>query len=137
MRTVSLEMAKKLKEAGLQHQIVYGDWYLAWLPTEETYLQKPVLYDYTAYGPYEEDIWLPTLSDLLEWLEERGYYWSMHRIVWGDGTNKYLTTVYEMDVQTGHLEEVQRFVSNTPEDTVAKAVLLLLEQERESKNGDR
>lgn len=125
MRTVSLEMAKKLKEAGLQHQIVYGDWYLAWLPTEETYLQKPVLYDYTAYGPYEEDIWLPTLSDLLEWLEGREYKYTISFFETVKGLKPFIRIWKPENI----IGDTNAFYADTPEDAVAKAVLGVLEQE--------
>lgn len=126
MRTVSLELARKLKEAGLQHQITYGDWYLAWLPTEEIYLQKPVLYDYTACGPYEEDIWLPTLADLLEWLEWRGYEWTMYTTEYSDDGINYKRG-YAFQLEQTCLTEP--FVANTYEDTAAQAILWVLEQE--------
>ncbi len=130
MRTVSLEMAKKLKEAGLQHQIVYGDWYLAWLPTEETYLQKPVLYDYTAYGPYEEDIWLPTLSDLLEWLEGRGYVVDITQpLIFEKDSPYFICDIWEKSTISEYWEHVGTFEANSREDAAAKAVLWVLEQE--------
>lgn len=129
MRTVSLELAKKLKEAGLQHQITYGDWYLAWLPTEEIYLQKPVLYDYTACGPYEEDIWLPTLADLLEWLEGQGwrYKLSLHY------NNKYCIQLCASNILSYWMWG-DGFYADICEDAAAKAVLWVLEQEETSRD---
>jgi hypothetical protein len=118
-------MAKKLKEAGLQHQIVIGDWHLAWLPKDKTYASCPSLFDCVSAGPYEEDIWLPTLPDLLEWLEGREYKYTISFFETVKGLKPFIRIWKPENI----IGDTNAFYADTPEDAVAKAVLGVLEQE--------
>lgn len=126
MRTVSYEMAKKLKDAGLRWEPKIGDFHLQDNETEIRICQY--------IPPNKEELadrclWLPTLSDLLEWLEGRGYWWSIHTMAWEDWTIKYLIVIYEKDISTEYFTEAHRIISDTPEKATAEAVLWVLEQE--------
>lgn len=67
MKTVSLELAKRLKSAGLEWKPKRGDWFNAPIFNVDIFCLV------TTFGEFdvkENHIWLPSLSDLLEVLEK-------------------------------------------------------------------
>ncbi len=118
MRTVSLEMARKLKEAGLEWDWEIGDWYCVYDVVTGNVVKVYLADENFSLGNYLPEhftrVWLPTLSDLLEWLEGRGYGWELYHT----GAIKIF--------QPGLIEW---FNGKSIEDAAAKAVLWVLEQE--------
>jgi len=119
MKTVSLEMAKKLKETGLKWEPKEGDWYH--IVFEEDIYPEPLLFcsECNCLSDPETYIWLPTLSDLLEWLENKGYLPDVVCNIVNYGC--ILWTNNGKD----HPKCVGNFHGDTWEDAVAKAVLWL------------
>ncbi|MGB9660684.1 MAG: hypothetical protein ACPL5F_01535 [Moorellaceae bacterium] len=126
MRTVSLEMAKKLKEAGLQWEPTEGDVFVA-LGDQNDVLAYTITPPRVIYMDKERNLWLPTLSDLLEWLEGRGYYVDMYAEKWGS-KRIYGCELGRPDSIMDAVCLVAEFTGDSYEDVAAKAVLWVLEQ---------
>jgi len=68
---ISLETAKKLKEAGLEWETETGD---LWIQPDYPEYLRAVDYDPTGHGdPLEKNIWIPRLDQLLTEIEKRGW----------------------------------------------------------------
>ena len=78
---ISLELAKKLKDAGLKWELKYGDFYS--FGDRETLVVPNLNYNYDSTFVQKmsiiatEGIWLPSLSQLLEEVERRGWGWDL------------------------------------------------------------
>lgn len=127
MRTVSVEMARKLKKAGLRWKPKIGDFHLQDNETEIRICQYiPPNKEELA----ERCLWLPSLSDLLEWLEEWGYYSTLYVSVCNGQKNcrcelHWVDTITYEECGTIDVD----FVADSRVDAAAKAVLWVLEQE--------
>lgn len=94
MKTVSLELAVKLKAAGLKWEPKWGDMFfdpscgpginnctVTRTNKNELYAVNQCLNQYNIRKRYAEGIesmlWFPTTDDLLDWLEGEGYTWEM------------------------------------------------------------
>lgn len=129
---VSVDMARRLKGAGLRWEPKLGDW-AVWqkdIGLVDIELSNGIVRinhgsGYT-YETVEKCLWFPTLSDLLGWLEGRvnrltggnGYWWNAYQ----DANNKWRYSLT--------LSEGPQFHAETPEDAAAKAVLWVLENEK-------
>jgi len=72
----------------------------------------------------EKCLWLPTLPDLLEWLEERGFTWVLTR------TSRCDCKFILLEKGKGVAGIREDFWADTSEDTAAKAVEWVLEREK-------
>lgn len=151
MRTVSLEMAEKLREVGLRWEPKAFDkfshkgfrlpvWYVQ---DGEVIVKMALIHEgkkwigqtFTEKIPIKECIWLPTLSDLLEWLEGQGYVVNIvQEYVFNDAKPHYCCNIWEkgIDKLGEYWREAGEFKADTREDAAAKAVLWVLEQEAAS-----
>lgn len=141
MRTVSLELAKKLKEAGLQWEPKEGDVFSdqydnvdrVFAVTAKDNCGDFILFsneDWKGIGKgihckyLKRYFWLPTLADLLEWLEGRGYSYQLYD---NYPCSEKIIRLYGRE--PGDLVCLVRLSAATNEDAAAKAVLWVLEQE--------
>ncbi len=138
MRTVSVEMARKLKEAGLEWKpkpldnFVHNgcEMYVWHFDGEMVVCKLPLLYfghrwDGTERLGLDECVWLPSLSDLMAWLEERGWCLNIGYNCCSRGL-KYCDI---KPVASDNFDAIKELTSGTWEDSAAKAVLWVLEQE--------
>jgi len=123
VKTVSLDMARKLSEAGYPQTLRLYDSYYYYAPFENKYLPKPVVFDFGVCSLDERDLKAPYLPDLLEWLEGRGYRWSLMLTPWGE----YLLELFRDD-----REFYNGFHADTPTDTIGEAVLWVPQQEKKT-----
>ena len=125
---ISLETARKLKDAGLPWEPQIGDWYsyesyLGPGKTENiTTIVRPVSglewsHGFTDNKPPEDAIWLPRLDQLLTEIERRRYKWTMRKY------NKGVSVEIRLEL------EDRGWGSETAEEGTAEAVLWLLGQE--------
>ena len=172
MQGISLDNAKRLKELGLEHEIQAGDWFMLQnIPQYDDLdgLSYPVpvidagyhygtkcwMIEYQAGWccenhykrlPDSEDmrVWLPTLSQLLEEVEKRGYWWWLLKdyedgfvdFLGGERPKKVFYTC-EADRRPEEIweqSEIQipregKEPPNTPEDAVAQALIAILKGE--------
>lgn len=138
LHTVSLKMARRLKQAKLLWEPKLGDWYCFPNGKPNVVSFKPgagnefVRISYDGYDRFmtlkelyaEQAIWLPTLSDLLTWLEERGV-----RPV--STATRLILFINCKGVWT----RAATFPAKKREDAAAMAVLWLLEKEARSSGG--
>lgn len=120
-KTCSLEMARRLKDAGLTREPQRGD-YFSWRETK-------LIYDgwmHRATIETEECTWLPTLSDLLDELGARGYE--------VDSFRKTVTGKYPCKI-SGH-EDWFVFNADTREDAAGEALEWVLKQGKEAEHDD-
>lgn len=170
MKTVSLEMAKKLKKAGLQWEPKEGDWFatscsslsyvyggmkngIVWgnhneyilreLGTDDkVYLLTDQDVDSGFYGwsigdsfPEERELidryflWLPTLSDLLEWLENKEYVIDLFNIPLSNKWIKFLRLWRKTKNRNKRVQNMDCDYADTWEDAAGKAVLWVLESD--------
>jgi len=133
MTTVSKELAERLKAAGLEW-IWYkdakpGDWFF--FPGEEPEMVwevHPEIKDVRTKNYWvggTDMTWLPTLPDLLEWLEGRGYTWVIARLSSGE------VKIHLLEKDKGFNGLREQFYSTTPADAAGEAVLWELEREKE------
>ena len=119
---LSLEMARKLKDAGLKWEPQQGDFF-NW--RESTYLFDKYSYQKRVLSEEKVSVWLPRLDQLLAEIEKRGY-----RVVSGaqhGELGKYTCTIYGHPLWNPSRAEY--FTSNTREEAAAQALLWILEQE--------
>ena len=117
----SLEMAKVLKDAGLEWEPKTGD-----LVAYDNGLRvtKPMLIEENDFEKLNPDsIWLPHLEQLLTEIDKRGYSWEL--------------SLDDVDVPPYAICLVMPtrnrkwFTADTPKETVAQALLWVLEKERQ------
>lgn len=79
---ITLDTARKLKEAGLVWEPKTGDMYAMYLPIDKRYSEKTEAFC-GCCGCYQDyrDLWLPRLDQILAEIEGRGYQW----ILWSCG----------------------------------------------------
>lgn len=125
---ISLELAKKLKEAGLEWEPQIGDmfyfktfkdWGIDAINSEDVNNNLDETRDFI-----EEGFWIlaPRLDQLLAEIERRGYWWSIE-----NGLAEYLCFFVKQD---GKKFIKQSFWANSPEEATAQALLWILESER-------
>jgi len=125
---ISLELAKKLKNAGLRWVPKRGDWCYF----EDVGLIQPLLvtsYKAKHWLNDEDDIiWLPRLDQLLAEIEKRGYYPHIAKMP----TGECISSPYRVD-ENGYYYEVvaAERKADTPEDAAGQALLWILERERQ------
>jgi hypothetical protein len=116
---ISLETAKKLKEAGLEWETETGD---LWIQPDYPEYLRAVDYDPTGHGdPLEKNIWIPRLDQLLTEIEKRG--WQIELVKYA----RWRITIWKIQCRKQGL-----FVRETPGEAAAEALLYVLEQEYEA-----
>lgn len=150
MKTVSIATAQKLKEAGLEWKPKIRDQVCDIRSHLEYPLEAVVtrvliesttgkLYvGLTYYSGIEANVtpdcclWLPTLSDMLSWLEEHGYYVNLEyasRNVYSAYPQFIDNTINELVPAT----LVDSFEADSFEEALAKVVLWVLKEEKEGR----
>jgi len=136
---LSLETAKRLKDAGLKWEPQYGDIMTSmydgfkdnsYVLDEYLVIDKEFIEDYPALKPDELKefrkwaIFLPRLDQLLDEIEGRGYVWKLRSRA--DG--KYFVALFGKNDEN-YL--VQRYwaEADSPEEAAAAALIWILEQE--------
>lgn len=115
MRIVSLELAEQLKNAGLKWEPKRGNFYM------QKGCERDFTIDLVGIVPDLEDIWLPTLSDLLDELEKMGIDWQIYSI-----KSKYVIELWNRD-KYPH-KAVKAEIGDTKENAAAKTLLWALGQ---------
>lgn len=131
---ISRELAEKLKAAGLPWEPKIGDMFVGWEGPNERddghYIDAPMRFD-EYFGivcdTKPEDIWLPTLSDLLHEIEARGYEWSMECFRYLDDSGHWLFR-YEIVLQSAVMSG-PRFSEDAPDEAAGETLLWVLERE--------
>lgn len=120
----SLELAKKLKDAGLRWDPKVGDWWYGDCGIKvlsQSKLEKWIEWNKRRkhlVWTHKGMIWIPSLSQLLDEIKKYGYWWyveSDNKIIIGLEKDKTMTMV---------------FLADTPENVAAKALLWILEREK-------
>jgi hypothetical protein len=126
---ISLELAKKLKDAGLKWEPETGDGFRnVFMETDHfiTYRSIDRFKSITHTQEYTEKndfVWLPSLSQLLAEIEGRGYEWSIGKV-----GNLYLIGVKEVSP----IRVIPKTLrADTPEDAAAGALIWILEREKD------
>lgn len=117
---ISIDLAKKLKEAGLKPEC--PDFELFWLAEV-----GEIMYAGAGYEPEPEDVWLPGLDGLLGEIERRGCWWHLYPCklsVTGKST-------YACELAYGY-NTYFVYKGDTPEDATGYALLWILEREKEA-----
>jgi hypothetical protein len=117
---ISLDLAKKLKEAGLKP--VCTDLELFWLAGV-----GEVMYAGPGYEPEPEDVWLPRLDRLLAEIERRGYRWHLYPYKLPINSK----STYACELAYGD-NTFFVYKGDTPEDAAGSALLAILEQGKEA-----
>jgi hypothetical protein len=124
---ISLELAKRLEELWGWRMPLKDFHYIPWDMSNKEWFGTSVyvwgdLLNDPCPGPLVSTlryIWLPTLSQLLEEVEQRGKQWSLQQLADGYG--------FQIIFKLGnHWREIRR-PANTPEDAVALALISILE----------
>ena len=118
---ISLETAKKLRDAGLE-----------WKPQEGDYIRyfdgnliSILTCGDVAFEDLKDCIFAPRLDQLLSEIEKRGYWWEIgHRIVDVGKIHK-----YKIWVSKKHQNNANRsLMSDSPEEAAAQALLWILKE---------
>ena len=127
---ISLELAKRLKEAGLTWEPQIGDmfywhngkdWEIDALTSEDVNGRLDETRDFI-----EEGFWIlaPRLDQLLGEIEKRGFIWAFDV----SATNGNKVIGYAMNIATSlDWEDEEEFRSDSPEEAAASALLWILE----------
>jgi hypothetical protein len=127
---ISLELAKRLKEAGLTWEPQIGDmfywhngkdWEIDALTSEDVNGRLDETRDFI-----EEGFWIlaPRLDQLLAEIEKRGFIWALDV----SATNGNKVIGYAMNIATSlDWEDEEEFRSDSPEEAAASALLWILE----------
>lgn len=125
---LSLELAKRLKELGLEWEPQRGDWYYNHhgyvsgttttldLLNEVTVLIQSISRDYANRTVH----FAPRLDQLLAEIEKRGYAWKLEKF---HAYNLRRMEIYKVNDLLGCFED------NSPEEAAAQALIWILEQE--------
>ena len=116
---ISVELAKKLKDAGLKNTRERGSFFWDGMVDPRPHL----LIEDNIEAP-EGYTWLPSLSQLLAEIERRGYRWYM----WKDRNGN-----YNIGIDQFKLFHDVEFTARTADDSAGQALLWIMEQE--AKNG--
>jgi hypothetical protein len=121
---ISLELAEKLKDAGLKWEPKEGDWFYL----DAKHNKPHLIYGregkaYFADAIKEYCYMAPSLSQLLAEIEGRGYEWSIGKV-----GNLYLIGVKEVSP----IRVIPKTLrADTPEDAAAGALIWILEREKD------
>lgn len=115
---LSLELAKKLKEAGLCQTLKYGDLFYHGRENDKCIFGVTVFDD--SIFPPRRTIRAPRLDQLLAEIERRGYELQLH----------IPCPSLALFSSNGFLLET--FAAETPEDAAGQALLWILEREKEA-----
>ena len=135
---ISLEKAKKLKEAGLEWEPQIGDmfywqngkdWGIIRLPSEDANNNLDEIRDYIDEGFW---IFAPRLDQLLAEIEKRGYSWEMRTVIDESQSVRFnaKNIAYWIHVwKTGHIEWEDGFkrAFTSPSNAAASALLWIYE----------
>lgn len=127
---ISLDLGRRLKEAGLEWEPKLGDKYgfktdrgqLEFLICSKRDIVK--ISEYKVFKIY----WLPRLDELLAEIERRGYRWHLYPYTLPIN-NK---TTYACEVMYGD-NTFFVYTGDSPEDAVGFALIRILEREKEAK----
>jgi hypothetical protein len=125
-KTVSLDMARRLKEAGLKWEPKENDIMVTPVPDDSERLVYTLLPPRIVYVNQERCTWLPTLSDLLDELEARGWVYSF-----GPMSDSKAICLWRRDWE----RPTERFEAASNEDAAAQALLWVLERGEEAEHG--
>lgn len=130
---LSIEKAKALKEAGLLREWEPGDFFVLGWGADEAEPEVQVCHEgYSGrfYGD-EEDIWLPSLSQLLEEIKARGYTWEMGTgMVHGGPLDPVMRQAgYWCEAFLGNKLAHRVTRAETPEDAAAGVLLAILRRD--------
>ncbi len=125
---ISLDLAVRLKEAGLQWKPKEGDFYFDGIER----MVVPVYFEddngyISVTGGYA---WLPRLDQLLAEIVLRGYRWNLY--TYALPINNRMS--YACEVFWGSLSFVG--TGDNPENATARALIKILEREKEAGKGD-
>lgn len=129
---ISLEIAKKLKEAGLEWEPKQGDFYWFVTPDESRigFVQNNRGAEgFKAHvdrcrGIVCTYVFAPRLDQLLAEIEKRGFIWALDV----SATNGNKVIGYAMNIATSlDWEDEEEFRSDSPEEAAASALLWILE----------
>lgn len=116
MSMISVETAKKLKEAGLEWKPrCLGDEYRT--PEKTIGIICACTCEQETDGYYQERIWLPRLDELLAEIEKRG--WQIELVKYA----RWRITIWKIQWRKQGL-----FIGETPGEVAAKALIWLLKQ---------
>ena len=127
---ISLELARKLKEAGLEWEPKFGDHYIIPAVFEEGLHEvmdtKQIMSYHKNPEEWEESIkgfvFAPRLDQLLAKIEKRGYTWLMQKEnIWG----KYCFSICPINAYKPRWND---FWGNTPTDAAAEALLWICDR---------
>jgi len=122
---ISYDKAKRLKELGLEWNPKRGDWHKAdYWPTPILFVintlrldNKEIEYVIENIKNRDDEVWLPRLDQMLDEIEKQGYWWllSKNYCIVGKGE------------KIGDIVPGQRFDGDSPENTIADALIWILE----------
>lgn len=130
---IGVELARELKEAGLEWKPKQGDWAYIVDPYDKNGTLSRVIgkNDVRDFGgtKHPEDVWLPSLSQLLAEIEGRGYEWETGLIMTiggpempGRHKSGYWCEIWlSEDMRTKY-----RIKADTPEEAAGQALLWIL-----------
>lgn len=123
---ISLELAKKLKAAGLKWEPKQGDCYWDVDYKKVRHTGRPGKLLWVSWH-----IWLPSLSQLLAEIEARDYQWNLCK-----NTMRFKNGYYDIAIYQGGIPWAYHtpFAVDTPAEAAGQALLWILEQEG-SQNG--
>lgn len=124
---LSLDMAKRLKEAGLVWEPQEHDWYTLidapWLEGHAISLRDVNVEGAIRWANDERVIWLPRLDQLLNEIERREYRYMLH----GLSNGKYCVQLCARNI-LNDLIWGDGFYADTPGDAAAQAVEWILQR---------
>ena len=128
---ISLELAKKLKDAGLEWGMKKGDAYANSL-NNIFYYSNEFNFAHSLGDSSLNSIWLPSLSQLLTEVERRGWAWSINMIE--EEMVPYHVSAdskYEFNLAPKETPYILEFstLSTFPEEVAGQALLWILERE--------
>ena len=122
---ISLEMAQRLKTAGLKWEPKFGDYYIIPAVFDEGILQMMDIRQVMSYQKNPEEweesinsfVFAPRLDQLLAEIEKRGYTWSLELTDEG----KYVINIFK------GAQGVCCKIADSPEEAAAEALSWVLE----------
>lgn len=136
---ISLELARKLKEAGLEWEPKELDCISA--PADvcaSAYLGKEEMEEIQSFSNeemktlQEKIVWLPRLDQLLAEIERRGYGYDLHTLT-TNHEHKYYCAIKLLECACGYrIDNISwgPFKADNPEDAAAKALIWVLERKK-------
>lgn len=143
---ISLDLAKRLKEAGLEWEPKIGDF--AWYKEHQGVIicidSRILIIQWSDLGRCYSDFWagdalppenmlfLPRLDQLLAEIERRGYGYDLHTLT-TNHEHKYYCAIKLLECACGYrIDNISwgPFKADNPEDAAAKALIWVLEREK-------